>query len=193
VLQARDLRPAVFVDRDGVIIRNRPDYVKNSDEVEFIPRSIEALCLLSRAGHRVFVITNQSGLGRGLFTKNDLRAIHEQLKTAVVEAGGAIEAFFTCPHLAEDACPCRKPKPGLLYQARRVYRVDLRRAWVVGDHETDIAAARAAGCRSFLVLTGRTANPAESAYKADYVVDDLLDAAYLILGLPEEVTWQKVA
>ncbi len=183
---------AVFVDRDGVIIRNRTDYVKSWDEVDFIPRAIEALALLSRAGHSVYVITNQSAVGRGLITMPVIDAIHERIQSLVVDRGGRIDAFLTCPHRPEDACACRKPEPGLLHQARDRFGVDLRSAYVVGDHTTDMIAAAAAGCRSILVLSGRTSRE-NAGEEADYVAKDLLEAADLILSLTWEGVWQKIA
>lgn len=184
-------RGAVFVDRDGVIVRNRPDYVKSWGEVEFIPGALNGLRLLAAAGQRVFVITNQSAVGRGLVSRRQVDQIHGQLSAMVRDAGGLIEAFLVCPHRPQDACGCRKPSPGLLLWARDRFGVDLTASCVIGDCETDIAAAAAAGCRSILVFSGRTLRGQEPA-GADQVADDLLEAARTLLEMQEE-SWQTVA
>jgi D-glycero-D-manno-heptose 1,7-bisphosphate phosphatase len=171
----------VFVDRDGVIIRNRDDYVKSWAELEFLPGAVEALSLLSESGLRVFVVTNQSAVGRGVLGATALEGLHTRLQAIVSGRGGKIACFLVCPHRPEDGCACRKPAPGLLHEARERFGVDLSRAYVVGDFETDVAAARAAGCTSILVLSGRTQAPGEGI-EADYVVDDLLEAARLIVA-----------
>ncbi len=182
---------AVFIDRDGVIVRNRPDYVKTWPEVEILPGALAGLRLLADARQRVFVITNQSAIGRGVIAAEAVDQIHTRLSVAVAAAGGWIEAFLVCPHAPDDRCPCRKPGPGLLHRARDRFGVDLRASCVVGDHETDVAAASAAGCRSILVLSGRT--PREGAdIGAHYVVPDLLAAARLICEA-EEDAWHKAA
>lgn len=171
---------AVMVDRDGVIVRNRTDYVKDWSEVEIIPGALEGLALLTQSGHRVFVVTNQSAVGRGLMSRPELETIHDRLGREVDAAGGHIEGFLVCPHAPYDGCDCRKPAPGLMYQARDDHGVDLGNCYVVGDHESDIAIAAAVGCPSILVLSGRT--PLGSpASKATLVAADLLAAAHLIL------------
>jgi D-glycero-D-manno-heptose 1,7-bisphosphate phosphatase len=117
--------------------------------------------------------------------------IHARLSGAVAAAGGWIEAFLVCPHAPDDRCPCRKPGPGLLHRARDRYGVDLGASCVVGDHECDVAAAAAAGCRSILVLSGRTP-VANANVGAHHVVPDLLAAARLI-GEAEEDAWPSAA
>ena len=173
-------KPAVFVDRDGVIVRNRADYVKSVTEVELLPHAIDALCLLTEEGHRVFVITNQSGVGRGIVSEQEVDLIHDHLATKVAERGGRIESFLVCPHRPDDGCACRKPEPGLLYRARDEFGVDLSAAYLVGDFKTDVEAAATAGCSSILVLSGRT-HPGASTGDADHVVEDLLEAAHVIV------------
>jgi D-glycero-D-manno-heptose 1,7-bisphosphate phosphatase len=180
---------AVFVDRDGVIVRNRPDYVKSWPEVEILPGALAGLRLLAFAGQRVFVITNQSAIGRGVIGAGAVDQIHARLSGAVAAAGGWIEAFLVCPHAPDDRCPCRKPGPGLLHRARDRYGIDLRASCVVGDHSSDVAAASAAGCRSILVLSGRTPT-ADANVGAHHVVPDLLAAARLICEAEEEA-WHR--
>ncbi|GAC1658547.1 MAG: HAD-IIIA family hydrolase [Candidatus Dormibacteraceae bacterium] len=178
---SRRLKPAVLIDRDGVLLRNREDYVKSWAEAEVIPGSIEAVARLSRAGHRVFVVTNQSAVGRGLMSTADLDAIHTNLAALVADQRGHLEGFLTCPHLPEAGCDCRKPKPGLLHQARDNHGVELGRAYFVGDFVTDIEAADAAGCTPILVLSGRHRLGAPVGAAA-HVLGDLADAAEMILA-----------
>jgi histidinol-phosphate phosphatase family protein len=178
--RSSESRMAVLVDRDGVIITNRHDYVKSWDQVEVIPGAIEALARLHQTGHRVFVVTNQSAIGRGLMSALDVDMIHDQLGSLIAVNGGHIEAFLVCPHGPDDGCICRKPSPGLLHQARDQFGVTLENAIVIGDHETDLLAAAAAGCDSILVLTGRTGADATNGHAN--VADDLAAAVELILS-----------
>ncbi len=173
-------KPAVLIDRDGVVVKNRDDYVKSVGEMEVLPGALEALAALSKQDHRVFVVTNQSAIGRGLTTLAEVDLIHSHLVSQLRGFGGEIEAFLVCPHTPEDGCECRKPAPGLLYQARDRYGVDLNSAVMIGDWKTDIEAARAAGCTSILVLGGRTRDNGPSG--ADHTVSNISEAADLILS-----------
>lgn len=147
----------VLLDRDGVINEDSPDYIKNADEWRPIPGSLEAIARLSRNERRVCVVSNQSGLARGLFTIDDLNAMHQKLRAALERIGGEIEGIFFCPHAPEAGCDCRKPAPGLLLAAARRLGVDLRGVPFVGDSLSDILAARAVGAEPLLVLTGKGA------------------------------------
>src|SRR2546429_5773842 len=139
-------RPSVvLLDRDGVINRMRPDYVKRWDELELLPGAVEALARLSRAGCDVVVLTNQSAIGRGLTTRKQVDEIHRRLGAVVAQAGGRIQAFLLCPHTPVDGCACRKPAPGLLLRARGELGVDLARAGLVGDPLSHPQAAPPAG------------------------------------------------
>jgi D-sedoheptulose 7-phosphate isomerase len=173
-------KPAVLVDRDGVLVRNRDDYVKTIREMEILPGALEALAVLSKQHHRVFVVTNQSAIGRGLTTLAKVDRIHSHLAREVRRFGGEIEAFLVCPHTPEDGCECRKPAPGLLFQARDRYGVDLDSAVMIGDWETDAQAARAAGCTSILLMDGRAGD--KSAHTADHTVKDMSEAVELIVS-----------
>lgn len=170
----------VLIDRDGVIVKVRTDYVKTLEEMEILPGAIEALAELSKNHHRLFVITNQSAIGHGLTTREEVDRMHERISSEVRQMGGAIEAFLVCPHTPNDGCECRKPKPGLLFQARDKYGVDLDSAVLVGDAATDIQAARAAGCMSILVLTGMSATGDGTG--SDYTVKNIQQAVELILA-----------
>jgi len=145
----------VFVDRDGVINRNRPDHVKSWSEFRFLSGSVEALVRLTRAGHRTFVITNQAIVNRGVVSAEVVATINRRMAEEVARHGGCIDAVLLCPHLPEEGCGCRKPMPGLLLQARERLGANLEEAYVIGDFSSDLEAARVAGCTPILVLTGR--------------------------------------
>ena len=145
----------MLLDRDGVINQDRAHYVRCAADWVPIPGALEAIAALEAAGCRVAVVTNQSGLGRGLFDRAALDAIHEKMRDAVASHGGRIDACFFCPHVPEDDCECRKPRPGLLREALRRFDVPPARALMVGDREVDLVAARAAGCAAVLVQSGQ--------------------------------------
>lgn len=140
--------PTVILDRDGVLNRKPPtaQYVRNWDEWAWCPGALEALRLLHDRGYRTILASNQPGIGRGVMTAAGLEAVHDRMKREVAQAGGRIDAIYYCPHDWDDGCDCRKPKPGLLYQAQRDFHLDLTRTLFVGDDERDAAAAAAAGC-----------------------------------------------
>lgn len=177
---------AVFIDRDGVICENRDDYVKSWDEFRFIPGAAEALAALTGAGLRIFVITNQSAIGRGIVDRDAVDGINAKMIDVLRAAGAEIEAVLICPHSPEDSCDCRKPEPGLLYEAAGEHDVDLESSWLVGDAESDVVAGTRAGCETVLVLTGRGADQVRAADwhqgRPDLVAHDLVDAAIWILG-----------
>ena len=169
--------PAVLLDRDGVIIHDRPGYVRSVADVEMLPGAAPAIARLTLAGHRVIVVTNQSAVARGLVTWSVLDAIHAHIARHVQRAGGVIQRFFVCPHHPAAGCDCRKPKPGLLMRASRELSIDLERAFLVGDQLTDIEAARAAGCRGLLVASSLRDPPAFAAPKGCVGVFRALPAA----------------
>lgn len=146
--------PVIILDRDGVINADRPDFVKSASEWHPLPGSIDAIARLSRAGYRIAVASNQSGLGRGLFDQAALEKIHEKMLLAIREAGGDVELIEICPHHPNERCQCRKPQPGLLYSLAMQMGVELQDVPCVGDSTRDIQAAAAAGARPMLVMTG---------------------------------------
>lgn len=150
----------VILDRDGVINHDSDDFVKSAAEFIPIDGSVDAIAGLSNAGFTVAVATNQSGIARGLFDVRRLDAIHNRLRDEVKKAGGDIGRIVYCPHHPDDACDCRKPAPGLLLRLSRQYGVPLTGVPMIGDSERDIEAAKAAGCRPILVLTGNGARTA---------------------------------
>ena len=145
----------VILDRDGVINEDSADFIKSPDEWIAIPGSLEAIARLTHAGYRVLVITNQSGVGRGLFDIEVLTSIHEKMHRSVGEAGGVIEAVFFCPHSPRESCSCRKPRAGLFRELASRLHMDLTDVPSIGDSLRDIQASRAVGAQPVLVLTGK--------------------------------------
>ena len=143
----------VMLDRDGVLNKKPPKahYVRTWDEFEWLAGAKEALRLLTVAGYRVIVVSNQAGVARSAMTEAALIDIHERMKTEAAQVGGQIEAVYCCLHDWDEGCECRKPKPGMLFQAQRDFHLDLSRTLFIGDDERDAQAADAAGCPSVLV------------------------------------------
>lgn len=179
-------RPAIFLDRDGVINRNRADHVKTWAEFEFLPGVLPALRRLTQLEWPVVVISNQAIVGRGLVSQYALDAINMHMITTVQSVGGRIDRAFYCPHRPEDQCGCRKPRPGLLLQAAEEMKLDLADSFFVGDAESDVMAAKAVGCRPVLVKTGRGTGQMDILRQGQvmgyYLADDLADAVNWILG-----------
>src|SRR5256712_8147978 len=147
-------RPAVFLDRDGVINRRRPDHVKSWEEFEFLPGSLDGLADLRSMDPRVIVIPNQGVAGRGLLAAEGLRQIHTRMLQAIRATGGHVEAVYACLHAPAQGCTCRKPAPTLFYRASDDLGIRLSDSIMVGDSPTDVDAARAAGCRPVLISDG---------------------------------------
>ncbi|MFO7667481.1 MAG: D-glycero-beta-D-manno-heptose 1,7-bisphosphate 7-phosphatase [Desulfobacterales bacterium] len=177
----------VFLDRDGVINKDSPDYVKSWAEFEFIPGSIEAIKLLTDNNFKVIVITNQSIINRKMATLDDLEFTHSMMKKVVRESGGEITDIFFCPHKPEDCCTCRKPAPGLILQAITKHGIDVNYSVMVGDSAKDIECARRAGCRyAILVKTGNYEQAVsvlkEKKIFPDHIARDLYEAARWIIS-----------
>lgn len=150
-------RPTVLLDRDGVLNQRmaKGTYVRTWAEWTWLPGVLDSLRLLKQAGIRPIVITNQPGIARDMMSEADLDTIHERMRADVRATGGDIAAVYYCPHGWDEGCGCRKPRPGLLFQAQRDFHLDLSRVPMIGDDERDIEAARAAGCRPILVSDAR--------------------------------------
>ena len=143
----------IILDRDGVINYDSDHYIKSPDEWIPIPGSLEAIAKLNRAGYKIVVATNQSGIGRGLYSLETLSQIHQKLIRELASVDGCIEEVFFCPHLPADSCECRKPKIGLFKQIQEKYRADLSDTFFIGDSLTDIHAALAVPCKPIFLLT----------------------------------------
>lgn len=176
----------VFIDRDGVINEDSPDYIKSWAEFHFIPGSLQAIARLTRNGFSVIVITNQSAINRQMVALSELETMHRKLREAVRDKGGRITDIFFCPHRPDERCDCRKPQPGLILAARERYGLDLPSTVMVGDSAKDILAGQAAGCgRTVLVKTGNGTTAAQALEKTgrfpDHVATDLDQAVQWIL------------
>jgi D-glycero-D-manno-heptose 1,7-bisphosphate phosphatase len=183
------MKRAVFLDRDGVINESPGDgkYVLNSNELKILPGVPEAIRLLNEAGYLVAVISNQRGVARGLMSPDDLQAITHQMISEIGSAGASLAGVFYCTH-DKNQCDCRKPLPGLFHQAEAKLDIDLDRSFFVGDTRTDIEAGHAAGCKVFLVLTGKTTQEMIPALhpQPDYVAANLYDVAQTIISLESQ-------
>ena len=182
----RPANRAVFLDRDGTIVK---DLVYSADPalLEPLPGVFVALKKLREAGYRLIVITNQSGIARGIFTEAALNQLHEIMLKLFRKNGVEIDGVYYCPHYPTGkverymrVCDCRKPAPGMILKAAAEHDIDLARSWMVGDRAADIGAGRAAGCRTIAVLTGD--NPPQDEDEPDFTVADMSEAATAILG-----------
>lgn len=172
----------ILLDRDGVINRDVPTSVCSAGELQFLPGSLEAIRLLKEAGYVVLVLTNQACVGRGDLSPGGLEAIHDIMRREAADLGGNIDEFFICPHVPGDQCPCRKPEPGLVFQAQSKWGFTLEETLFVGDAARDIQAALAAGCRPVLVLTGKGESTRESYQSGDIpIFADLLSVVQSIV------------
>jgi D-glycero-D-manno-heptose 1,7-bisphosphate phosphatase len=183
-------RRAVFLDRDGTLNVDR-EYVGEPRDVELVPNAAKGARMLADAGYVLVVVSNQSGIARGLFTEDDADAVDERLARLLVERGVTIAASYRCPHLPDApvpayavVCDCRKPLPGLILRAAADLSIDTKRSWAVGDRPRDIAAGAAAGCRTIAVdPVPRPRDPEDfGAIQPDYRAHDLVDAARRIIA-----------
>ena len=145
----------IILDRDGVINQDSDEYIKCPEEFIPIPGSIEAMARLHRAGYRIAIATNQSGIARGYFDVQTLNHMHEKLLRLLSAQGGQVDGIFYCPHGPEDDCDCRKPKAGLLRDIQRRFNVNMSGVYAVGDSLRDLQAARSVGAIPILVRTGK--------------------------------------
>jgi D-glycero-D-manno-heptose 1,7-bisphosphate phosphatase len=186
-------RPAVFLDRDGTMIRE-VGYLRSPVQLRLLPRAASAIKRLNDAGFAVIVTTNQSGIARGILTEADLALTNEALQRRLARRGARVDAFHFCPHHPEVGppkyrrrCRCRKPSPGMLLRAARELDLDLSRSFAVGDSARDLLAGRNAGARAILVRTGygrRTEVEYAEELPADHVADDLAAAVEWVLAQP---------
>lgn len=176
------MNPAIFLDRDGVLLENRPDYVRSWDDVEIFPGVLEALAKASRSPYKFVIVTNQSAVGRGLIDAEEAEAINRQLVIEVHKAGGRIDAVCMCIHVPEQECDCRKPKPGLLLHAAGLLGIDLENSAMIGDAITDLEAGQAAGVGQVaMVRTGRGEEELTKKGKVGYIYEDLAQALEALL------------
>ncbi|KAF3978282.1 MAG: D-glycero-beta-D-manno-heptose 1,7-bisphosphate 7-phosphatase [Methylococcales symbiont of Iophon sp. n. MRB-2018] len=172
----------VLLDRDGVINYDSDDYIKSEKEWTPIPKSLEAIALFTQNNYKVIVITNQSGIRRGLYDDVALMEIHNKMHRLTRLKGGQIENIYICPHIPEDDCHCRKPKPGLLNDFAKDKNISLNNIYFIGDKLADIQAAEAAGAKAILVKTGKGQKTLDNNSNISHpIFDDLYDAAKFII------------
>jgi rfaE bifunctional protein nucleotidyltransferase chain/domain len=176
------LRPAVFLDRDGTL-NEHVEYIHEVEKFRLIPGVLAALKRLKDHGFRLIVVTNQPGIGMGYFTKEDFFRVNRELLKAVRAEGVTLDRVYFCPHSDNDRCACRKPGTLLVERAVRELNIDLTRSFVVGDTTGDVELARRAGCRSILVRTGLGGADGHFAAVADHVAENLTGAAEHIVQL----------
>lgn len=170
----------VFLDRDGTLNPD-PGYIGSPDQFELFPGVAAALARLTRAGARLVVVTNQSGVGRGLFSSVDLDAIHAKLRRLLHDAGASVDAIYVCPHHPDERCRCRKPETGMVDQAVRELRIDLSRSYLIGDHAKDMELAKRVGAKRVWVTT--------SEHGAGAQPESGDNAVMLAPSLDKAVTW----
>lgn len=173
----------VILDRDGVINVDSDQFVKSADEWQPLPGSLEAIAELNRHGFKVVIVTNQSGIGRGLFDLAALEAMHAKLRQLLAELNGRIDAIYFCPHAPDAHCRCRKPKPGMFLDFAKDQNVDLAQVYAVGDSYRDIEAAQAAGAQPLLVKTGKGGKTLQNHPQLNLpIFENLYEAASYIVS-----------
>ena len=191
---------AVFIDRDGVINRKarEGEYVTSWADFSILPGVAEAVALLKRAGYAVIVVTNQRCVAKGLLGIADLEDMHKRMRESLSHSGAIVDGVYYCPHDYESSCTCRKPAPGMLYEAAREHGLDLRSSWMVGDSEIDMQAGKNAGCRTARVLdtdekTSAGSRDTGNTSRAEITASSLLDAVHQILkwDASQEMNFEK--
>lgn len=178
--------PAVFLDRDGVLIENRSDYVRDWSQVSIYLKTFLTLTRLHQSGYKIVIVTNQSAVGRGLLSLQTANEINKNLVDTIRLNGGHVDAVYMCPHHPDEDCACRKPKPGLILQAAKELSLDLSRSWMVGDAWSDLLAGQSAKLYGLaLVKTGRGAEqllqPKPEELEMFHLFDDVSEAVQSII------------
>lgn len=171
------LRCAVLLDRDGTLIEDVPSYVRGPSDIRMLPGVAAAAATFRTLGVRLGIVSNQAAIGRGLLTREQVLSLHRQVVDQLDRLGLPIGVSILCPHAPDDGCPCRKPQPGMLVTAARQLGVPVERTFVVGDAARDIEAARAAGMRPLLVLTGHGPTARQALAQAGTEVEACADLA----------------
>jgi D-glycero-D-manno-heptose 1,7-bisphosphate phosphatase len=183
---------AVFLDRDGTMIQD-VGYLRRFEDVRWFASTIDAVRLMNRAGFLVFVVTNQSGIARGVIDPDFVPAVHQRMAAALESGGARVDGWFYCPHHPRGeveayraVCDCRKPEPGLIRQAEALHPIDLSRSFVIGDKPIDVGLGVAVGARGILVRTGYGEEAVQAhggaVPGAAFVAADLMEATSWLLG-----------
>lgn len=179
--------PAVFIDRDGTVIREK-NYLSKIKDIKLLKGAVEALKMLKTAGYKLIFVTNQSGIARGFLTETKLRKIHLYLDKMLKKKGVSLDAIYYCPHHPTDSCTCRKPNTGLVRKAAKRFNLDLRRSFSIGDHTGDFLLGQNMGGKGIFILTGHGKKENEKISKTggklkpDHTAKNLLSAAKWILN-----------
>lgn len=169
---------AVFVDRDGTLVEE-VNYLHRVEDLRFFPFTDECVRTLKGLGFLVIMVTNQSGIGRGVYTEDDMHSVNSRIQA---DLSIELDAIFYCPHLPDAGCRCRKPSTGMLEAAMERFQIDIGSSWMIGDKLLDIEFGHRGGLRSILVRTGYGRKVESGAAKADFVAENLLDAVRHIAG-----------
>jgi len=173
-------RRCVLLDRDGTIVFER-GYIRDPEEIELLPGAASALKRLAESGFALAVVTNQSAVGRGLLTEDRLEEIHQRLRELLAAEGVDLAGIYSCPHVPEDGCSCRKPETGLFDRASRELGFQPSESFVIGDKQCDVELGQRAGATAILVRTGYGEEVAkDGSVTPDYVAEDLAEAARII-------------
>lgn len=177
-MNVEEKRRAVFLDRDGTLIEE-VNFLSRVGDLRIFPYTSEALRLLKDAGFLIVVVTNQSGIGRGIYDADAMHAIHDAMQ---IQLNGMVDAFYFCPHLPCDGCSCRKPGLGMIESATKDHPIDLEKSWMVGDKKIDVETGHNAGMKSAMVMTGYgRAHSKTLDQQAEIIAEDLLEAVQAIL------------
>ena len=172
-METNTKRPAAFVDRDGTLIEE-VNFLSRVEDLRLFPYTYESVKRLKDAGYLVIVVTNQSGIGRGVFDEAAMHAIHEDIQR---QLDGMIDAFYFCPHLPCDGCSCRKPSIGMIESATQDFGIEVPSSWMFGDKRIDVETGRNAGVRSAMVMTGYgRAHSKQLDFTPEVIAEDLLEA-----------------
>lgn len=174
----------IFIDRDGVICKEKTTpYVRTPGQFVFIPGCAKAIAAFHDSGFYVIVITNQSGINRGIIKKENFKKIQNKMTEALKNEGSPLDAVFVCPHTPDEKCACRKPQTGNILKAAKKFKIDLPSSYFIGDTFTDLEAGKKAGCSTVLVLTGKGKSELKkhagnnNGIKPDFIAKNLLEAA----------------
>ena len=182
-MMARFEKPTIFLDRDGTLNEDT-GYVTSPENLTLFPGVVESVARLNRLGHRLVLVTNQSAIARGFMTVEDLHLIHQKLHKELEMGGGWLDGIFFCPHHPEDACACRKPRPGLIQQAVKELQVNAAQSYLVGDKHIDMVLAQAVGSIGVLVMTSEFSQEALETMERDQG-----QMGYVASSFSEAVDW----
>ena len=181
------LSKAVFIDKDGTLVENIP-YNVNPEQIKLVDGAIEGLKLLQKAGYKIIIVSNQSGVARGYYTEADLTRVEEHLRATLSSEGIPLDGFYYCPHYPDGKikdysidCMCRKPRPGMLFKAGRDHNINLAASWIIGDILDDVEAGRRADCYTVLIDNGNETEWSMTPYRRPHhTARSLAEAAKLI-------------